>query len=202
MRYEVIDKQSWNFCFQQEVLVKFNKRYFISHQANNKNLMQCFIDKGYQVMQLASINRCRLYLQVVYLSDITTGGGYHIERSSYLGLKNQCLKSEYQWLFQRKSGKLDWIERRRANNSVFFVGLPVLITHTSYRLHMWDDKYQFSNGTGGTMYAQTQYLTKLQKHWHGNIPLHIDVVEIWIECTSPQLSHNMTSQFATTLYRQ
>ena len=69
--------------------------------------MQCFIDNIYQGLKLASINRGRLYLQVINLLDITTGHGYHIERSSYTELKNQCVYLEYLWPVQGNPGKAD-----------------------------------------------------------------------------------------------
>lgn len=71
----------WNFCFNRGVILKSNEKYFPGRRANDRNLMQCFIDNGFHSEQLTTINRCRLYLQVVTLSDISTGDGYYIDKS-------------------------------------------------------------------------------------------------------------------------
>ena len=100
--------------------------------------MQCFIDNGFHGIQLASINRCRIYLQVITLSDISTGDGLRIDKSTYTGVKNTNIRTEYLWPVQGKPGKTDWVEWRRAIATVFFVGLPALILPTSYQLNEWD----------------------------------------------------------------
>ena len=66
--------------------------------------MQCFIYNGLYGSQLASINRCQLYLQVFTLSDITTGDGLRIDKPSYSGLKiriqvlNTCCLFKMNWI--------------------------------------------------------------------------------------------------------
>ena len=80
-------KHLWKFCFEQQVTLKCNKTFFPGRRANDRNLIQCFIDNGLYGSQLASINRCQLYLQVLNLSDITKGDGLRIDKSSYSGLQ-------------------------------------------------------------------------------------------------------------------
>ena len=78
-------KHLWRFCFENNIILKCTKKYFPHRRANEKNMMNSFIANGYHGAQLSAINRCRLYLQVHSLSNITTGDGIRIEKSSYNG---------------------------------------------------------------------------------------------------------------------
>ena len=106
----------------------------------SKGIIDSFIDNSFQVTQLASINRCRLYLQVIHLSDITTGDGYRIDKSSYAGSVNKCLHTKYLWPVQSKPGNADWKEWRKSITIAFFVVLIALILPISYQLNEWDDE--------------------------------------------------------------
>ena len=101
--------------------------------------MDYFISNGYHGIQLAAINRCRLYLQVINLSDITIGEGKRIQYTSYHRICNTIMKTEYEWLVQKIHGRLDWIEWRREIDSVFYVSVPFLLLPSNYQLKNWDE---------------------------------------------------------------
>jgi hypothetical protein len=42
-------------------------------------LMEVFANKNFTAKEMKDINRCRMYLQVFYLSDVTDIAGHHIE---------------------------------------------------------------------------------------------------------------------------
>ena len=100
--------------------------------------MESFANNGFHGLQLASINRCRIYLQVIHLSDITTGDGIYISRAAYNGDIERWSISQYEWPIQGKPGSKDWVEWRRAINSSFLVSLPSLILPLSYQPTTWD----------------------------------------------------------------
>ena len=106
---------------------------------HNKNLMQYFTNNGIHGYKLASVNRCRLYLKVVLLSDITTGDGMYIDQSIYDGASNNCLADIYNWPNQCKPGKLDWNEWKRALELTFDVSVNNLRLSESYQLNEWDE---------------------------------------------------------------
>ena len=133
-------------------------------------MMQCFIDNGFQGVQLVSINRCCLYLQVIHLSDITTDVGYRIDKLNYTGSINTCLHTECLYPVQGKLGNSDWIEWRKSTTTAFFVGLPDLIPPISYQLNDWDEEMP-NVGTGDMMKVWIHYITASQINWHGNIQL-------------------------------
>jgi hypothetical protein len=55
------------------------------HTSNDEYLMQAFLDAGYQDTALVALNQCRLYLQVVTLSEILTADGGSITFDAYHG---------------------------------------------------------------------------------------------------------------------
>jgi len=58
-------------------------------------LMWLFIRTRYQHMELCMLNRCRLYLRVIYLSDICNAGRTKLEQ--YLWNLPTIIESPYQW---------------------------------------------------------------------------------------------------------
>ena len=66
-------------------------------RVNDVNLMDTFIQQGYKKTQLASLNRCRMYLKVIWLSDITSVDGKSIEPTKYKGIDHSNYQSRYSW---------------------------------------------------------------------------------------------------------
>ena len=127
------------FMDERKIELRRDGTHFLPKRKYDKNLMEYFINNGIHGYDLASVNRCRLFLKVMYLSDITTGDGSYIARPSYYGVQNQWLTTTYEWSTQGKPGNHDWIEWRRAINSTFFVSLPSLVLPFSYQLREWDE---------------------------------------------------------------
>ena len=68
-------KHLWNYCCLRRVTLCRDISYFPHNRENGRDLMESFINSGYHGHNLAAINRCRLFLKVILLSDITTGYG-------------------------------------------------------------------------------------------------------------------------------
>ena len=132
-------KHRWQFCDSKKIELRRDVTHFNPKRKNDKKLMECFINNGIYGYDLASINRCRLFRKVVYLSEITTGYGIYIARPLYYGIQNQWLMTIYEWPNQGKPVNHDWTEWRRVINSTFFVSLPSLVLPLSYQLREWDE---------------------------------------------------------------
>ena len=78
-------KHLWKFCYKRKVTIRNVLPKFKPNRKKDKNLMEWFTNIGFYGLELAAINRCRLYLQVIYLSDITTGDGKYISPATYDG---------------------------------------------------------------------------------------------------------------------
>ena len=58
--------------------------------------------------EIETINRCRLYLRVFFLSDIVSGNGQYIIPDIVRGEKFEQLKSRWQWPRKPKPPKSSW----------------------------------------------------------------------------------------------
>jgi len=61
----------------------------------DQEIMHLLLQYGVRGLDLASLNRCQMYLQAIYLSDICTGDGKAID-SRYWEGKEQC-QMEFWW---------------------------------------------------------------------------------------------------------
>jgi hypothetical protein len=62
--------------------------------------------------QVLAINRCRVYLQVISLSDMTSNDGIFLLKSYYLGTEDPT-RHWLRWPRQMKPRKQDWEQWRR-----------------------------------------------------------------------------------------
>ena len=63
---------------------------------------------NYSIPQLEAINRCRIHLQVVKLSDIIKGNGLKITENAYIGTQDPDRTSKWNWPNIPKPPKIDW----------------------------------------------------------------------------------------------
>jgi hypothetical protein len=61
-------------------------------------LMKSFIDHGYRKKELQTLNTCRQYLKAIFLLDITSLDGKHLETWAWKGQHSRDHHSQLQWL--------------------------------------------------------------------------------------------------------
>jgi len=71
-------------------------------------LMDHFIRQGYKASQLIRLNCCRIYLQVITLTDIVSADGTCIIPDFFIGLPLTDRKSTLQWHSQQRPSGNDW----------------------------------------------------------------------------------------------
>lgn len=54
------------------------------------------------------VNRCRLFLQVLTLADISTGDGTKVAHSYYTGVGEDSRSSRYSWPEQGQPSRAEW----------------------------------------------------------------------------------------------
>jgi hypothetical protein len=69
--------------------------------------------------QLLWVNKCRLYLRVIYLSDIVTGDGTSIEDIAWLGSMRMHPQREESWPNQQNPPMRAWLLWRKVLKSAF-----------------------------------------------------------------------------------
>ena len=60
------------------------------------------IPEEYQEKEAKQINRCRMYLRALTVSDITTPDGKELDRGALRGIRNVSFESVYNWSRQNK----------------------------------------------------------------------------------------------------
>ena len=69
-------KTLWKFCQSNNITLLDRHSHFPTpQQENDVFLMEIFVHEGYSKAKLAKINRCRLYLGALTLSDVMNGYG-------------------------------------------------------------------------------------------------------------------------------
>jgi hypothetical protein len=76
--------------------------------------LQYFLDQKLHHSTLDSINRCRIYLQVITIADITSADGTYILPEVKLGQHPSGRKSTLQWPYQGRPAASDWITWRNS----------------------------------------------------------------------------------------
>jgi hypothetical protein len=77
-------------------------------QSTDINLMDYFLTKGMTGNELLSINRCRIYLQLLNLSDMTSADGCHLIPHVLHGQRVTDRKSTLEWPTQQMPATADW----------------------------------------------------------------------------------------------
>jgi len=67
--------QCWFECIQRGIQIDDNIQELSILRERDFPLMEAFLRTGYRNSELAMLNRCRMYLHVIFLSDICNGQG-------------------------------------------------------------------------------------------------------------------------------
>jgi hypothetical protein len=68
-----------------------------------------FISQGYSSKKLQKFNRCRVFLQLLSLSDMVSANGRHIIPSVLQGTQLANRHSTLEWPMQRRPPQSDWV---------------------------------------------------------------------------------------------
>jgi hypothetical protein len=92
----------WKLCHRSRIDISVKNHWTPSLlRTNDVMLMDYFIMNKYNPNELALLNKCRIYLQVLSLADITSADGEKIMTSYKLGLLSQDRKSTLNWPTQQ-----------------------------------------------------------------------------------------------------
>ncbi len=87
--------QTWESCRKYNIQILGNHGDLTLPCQNDVELMRLFIRAGYRKTELNTLNQCRMYLQVVFLSDICEATGYKMEQ--YLWKQPHVTESVFRW---------------------------------------------------------------------------------------------------------
>jgi hypothetical protein len=82
-------------------------------------LMEVFANKNFTAKEMKDINRCRMYLQVLYLSEVTDISGQHIEAWVIEGKRDGIMSSKWEWPIQQRPPMAAWKVWNKAIEEAF-----------------------------------------------------------------------------------
>ena len=149
------------------------------HQrVNDRFLMDQTDDLGFSNNDLIKINRCRVYLQVLTLADITSGDGQHLLPGAMAGNREQLQTwntPNLRWPRQAKPDSSHWRLWRRLLRSF----LQPSRAHSNRRLQQPLGRWLLPSDS---MYRQWIF-------WTNETTLWICTPHHWLSTTDLQLSH-------------
>ena len=86
---------------------------------NDKYIMEEFVRFGYTKQKLQLLNKCRIYLQAISLSDIANGQGNQIVKNYLEGRRDAARRSTFAWPNTKRPGYNDWYTWSSAIKEVF-----------------------------------------------------------------------------------
>ena len=104
---------------------------------NDRVLMDCINDDTLPTATLQRINHCRLYLQVITLSDICTNDGLHIIPDAYHGQPISDSSSTWQWPRQVCPPATSWALWQKMLRNYFLTSGRGLALRADSRLGAW-----------------------------------------------------------------
>jgi hypothetical protein len=133
----------WNFLHKAQLLITTTKHWLPKLvREHDKVLMDYFIALGYPKHILGALNRCRIYLQVITLSDIVSADGSCIIPDIFHGLPLLDRYSTLKWPCQQRPPTTDWsiwqsaLRPLQPRNKLIHP-LGQWTTHESHQLWNW-----------------------------------------------------------------
>ena len=109
----------WQFIHEYKIELPSHDFMLKKKRDEDKFLMEAFHTNGFNAQQLQQLNRCRHYLQVETLSDITDGTGNQISKQAYDGRKTTHSLHSHDWPVQERPNAKHWKLWRRALRNSF-----------------------------------------------------------------------------------
>jgi len=157
-------KHTWLATRQADIHIQIKIPDFTLSRHGNKELVRSFLQHGFCQPQLGALHRCRMYLHVLRLSDITTSTGDRLLTTNWREYSPITL--EYQWPAAAKPSQSDWNMWDMALATAFQVG------HNA-RLALPLGNY-FQENRNGWYYDTTEHALwhRNEHQWcrHGSIP--------------------------------
>jgi len=134
--------QTWQHCKELDIDVMMDIVDFETPRKQDREIMKMFLQSGVAGQDLICMNRCCMYLQAIFLSDICNGTGTAIDPRIWDGWV-QC-KSMYQWpKTQTYGSKMTSVELNSNTSTILRLQWP--ISSTTWQMGT-------SNKTGGWVF--------------------------------------------------
>ena len=153
------------FLSKSNLQIKIVNLFEASYQrTNDKYLMDQALNMNLKITTIQKINRCRIYLKVTTISDITNANGSHITLGAYNCNENSIINNSGEWPVQMKPGpKHIRIWKRFLNELCIGNNLKLefkLYSWITSKIHINQNHQTFVNNNRTTAYI------KIKESWH------------------------------------
>jgi len=132
----------WEMCDQCKISIDGQYEQPTIARVNDSALMELLVKADiHDDNDLRSINKCRIYLEVQNMSDITDGSGTKIAHCALHHIKDPERISKYKWPKQPKPTKNDWIAWDDAIKNVWTISETY---HIQSKLGEWTRQPHFN----------------------------------------------------------
>ena len=169
-------KVTWQFCWKNNISIKGSYARPQPVRSNDKALMDMLVNDDRKVFlpwQIKAINRCRIYLQVIFLSDIALSDGMTVHPAVEIGQKMMDRKHRWEWPSQPRPPAKDWNLFRKClrmiwtKNNRFGKIEPALGQWMRPPSQVW--KYVYSEAYQRIYELEENQIVKEYKPWNYNI---------------------------------
>lgn len=200
-------KSTWEFVDKYDIHIKGKYSRPKLQRENDKVLMEMVVEDDRRLFtkqEIITINKCRCFLQVVFLSDICDSSGRVIEEWVINCEEKYQQRSKWIWPVQAKPPKKEWDVFVRCVNLVwtkysrFYAVEPCLGKWIQRPHQIWEfwldpskSKIYHAQGNTYIVYKKWNYCTRelrsrnvTYKTWHQNInylPIGCKRVSVWYD---------------------
>jgi len=104
----------WEFLYRNDIKLNGWDMLIEKQRENDMGLMEMFVNEGYRNDELILLNKCRMYLQVLTVSDVVDGDGTHLCPITTTGKLYKGRHSKFKWPKVTKPTIRAWYEWRTA----------------------------------------------------------------------------------------
>ena len=104
----------WKFMWNAELHMKGWKLNMKKQREYDNALMEVFVNAGYDEETLKLLNKCRMHLQIITISDVVDGDGVALCPMAMEGRINPGRESIYTWQEAKKPSHTCWYKWREA----------------------------------------------------------------------------------------
>jgi hypothetical protein len=110
----------WEFADRFKIQIRDDVGQIRIQRRYDKIIMDEFINAGFESNALKELNKCRMSVHVVTLSDIVSADGWEITINAWKGIREERGGSQYEWPRTQLSLSIEhWEQWRRALKKAF-----------------------------------------------------------------------------------
>jgi hypothetical protein len=128
---------TWRFAQEYDIEITDDIPDFAPPRQDDQLLIPLFGNYGFRGNELVLLNQCRLFLRVLWLSDLTTADGCYLERHAIAAPFSISIKRNYVYPHQGYPSQEAWTLWRRAMNNLCMSDRPTKLKHP---LGPWIDR--------------------------------------------------------------